>query len=360
MNIVIVTDAWYPQINGVVRTLARTRDELLKLGHTVQCITPEGFHTVPMPTYPDIRLSLFPGRNVRRRLEELKPDAVHIATEGPLGIAARSWCLRNKFPYTTSFHTQFPEYVWLRTRIPLAWSYAVMRWFHGRAAVVMVATPTLHQRLTEHGFTNLATWSRGVDSEHFKPRPKNFLDQPRPIFMYMGRVAIEKNIEAFLKLDLPGSKVVVGDGPDLEMLKNKFPQALFTGFKTGEDLAQHVAAADVFVFPSRTDTFGLVLIEALASGVPVAAYPVQGPIDIIENGVTGFLDEDLQKAAMAALALKPEVCRRAALRYTWEACTKQFLSHLEAARGRSIAPEHSGTVAQRPAKTRRARATPAE
>lgn len=360
MNIVIVTDAWYPQINGVVRTLARTRDELTKLGHTVQCITPEGFLTVPMPTYPDIRLSLFPGRKVRQRLEELKPDAVHIATEGPLGVAARSWCLRNKFPYTTSFHTQFPEYVWLRTRIPLAWSYAVMRWFHGRAAAVMVATPTLHQRLTEHGFTNLAYWSRGVDSEHFKPRPKDFLDQPRPIFMYMGRVAIEKNIEAFLKLDLPGSKVVVGDGPDLEMLKRKYPQTVFTGFKTGEELAQHLAAADVFVFPSRTDTFGLVLIEALASGVPVAAYPVQGPIDIIENGVTGFLDEDLQKAAMAALALKPEVCRSTALQYTWEACTKQFLSQLESARGRSSVTEHSGTVAQRPVKTRRVRATPAE
>ena len=328
MNIVIVTDAWYPQINGVVRTLARTRDELIKLGHTVQCITPEGFLTMPMPTYPDIRLSLFPGRKVRRQLEELKPDAVHIATEGPLGIAARSWCLRNKFPYTTSFHTQFPEYVWLRTRIPIAWSYAVIRWFHGRAAAVMVATATLHQRLTEHGFTNLAYWSRGVDTEHFKPRPKNFLDQPRPIFLYMGRVAIEKNIEAFLKLDLLGTKMVVGGGPDLEMLKKKYPQAVFTGFKDNGVLAQHVAAADVFVFPSRTDTFGLVLIEALASGVPVAAYPVQGPIDIIENGVTGFLDEDLQKAAMAALALKSEFCRSAALAYTWEACTRQFVAHL--------------------------------
>jgi len=328
MNIVIVTDAWYPQINGVVRTLARTRDELIKLGHTVQCITPEGFLTMPMPTYPDIRLSLFPGRKVRRQLEELKPDAVHIATEGPLGIAARSWCLRNKFPYTTSFHTQFPEYVWLRTRIPIAWSYAVIRWFHGRAAAVMVATATLHQRLTEHGFTNLAYWSRGVDTEHFKPRPKDFLDQPRPIFLYMGRVAIEKNIEAFLKLDLLGTKMVVGGGPDLEMLKKKYPQAVFTGFKDNGVLAQHVAAADVFVFPSRTDTFGLVLIEALASGVPVAAYPVQGPIDIIENGVTGFLDEDLQKAAMAALALKSEFCRSAALAYTWEACTRQFVAHL--------------------------------
>ena len=328
MKIIIVTDAWFPQINGVVRTLERTRDELVKLGHHVDLITPEGFRTVPMPTYPDIRLSLFPGRKVRRALETLKPDAVHIATEGPLGVAARSWCLKHNFPYTTSFHTQFPEYVWLRTRIPLAWSYAVMRWFHGRAAAVMVATPTLHKRLTDNGFTNLAYWSRGVDTQLFRPRNKDFLKERRPIFMYMGRVAIEKNIEAFLKLDLPGSMVVVGDGPDLAMLKQKYPKVVFTGFKTGEELAQHVAAADVFVFASRTDTFGLVLIEALACGVPVAAYPVQGPVDIIENGVTGFLDENLQQAAMAALALKPEACRAAALPYTWEACTRQFLAHL--------------------------------
>jgi glycosyltransferase involved in cell wall biosynthesis len=203
-----------------------------------------------------------------------------------------------------------------------------MRWFHGRAAAVMVATPTLHRRLSEHGFTNLAYWSRGVDTEHFKPRPKDFLQLPRPIFTYMGRVAIEKNIEAFLKLELPGTKMVIGTGPDLEMLKKKYPQVSFTGYKENGDLAKHMAAADVFVFPSRTDTFGLVLIEALASGVPVAAFPVQGPIDIIENGVTGFLDEDLGKAALAALALKPEVCRATALQYTWEACTRQFLAHL--------------------------------
>jgi glycosyltransferase involved in cell wall biosynthesis len=328
MNIVIVTDAWRPQVNGVVRTLERTRDELVRLGHQVTFITPLEFRTLPMPTYPDIRLSLFPGRKLKRRLEELKPDAVHIATEGPLGVAARRWCLRNKFPYTTSFHTQFPEYVWLRTRIPLAWSYAVMRWFHGRAAAVMVATPTLHQRLSEHGFSNLAYWSRGVDTEHFKPRAKDFLKLKRPIFTCMGRVAIEKNIEAFLKLELPGTKMVIGTGPDLEMLKTKYPQAVFTGYKENGDLARHLAAADVFVFPSRTDTFGLVLIEALASGVPVAAYPVQGPVDIIENGVTGFLDEDLGKAALAALALKPEVCRATALQYTWEACTRQFIANL--------------------------------
>src|SRR4030042_2152700 len=263
MNIVIVTDAWYPQINGVVRTLARTRDELLKLGHTVQCITPEGFRTVPMPTYPDIRLSLFPGRKLRRQLEELKPDAVHIATEGPLGLAARRWCLRHRFPFTTSFHTQFPEYVWLRTRIPLALSYRMMRWFHGPASTVMVATPTLHARLTQWGFTNLGMWARGVDTELFKPRPKAFLDGARPIFMYMGRVAIEKNIERFLRLDLPGTKYVVGGGPDLDMLKRRYPAVRFSGYQTGVDLPRHLASADVFVFPRRTDTFGLVIIEAL-------------------------------------------------------------------------------------------------
>jgi glycosyltransferase involved in cell wall biosynthesis len=328
MKILIVTDAWHPQINGVVRTLERTRDELLKLDHTLLFITPQDFSTVPMPTYPDIRLSLFPGRQVRKTIEEFSPDAVHIATEGPLGLAARNWCVKSNFPYSTSFHTQFPEYVWLRTRLPLRLGYAVMRWFHGRAKSVMVATPTLHQRLTRHGFKNLATWSRGVDSTLFQPRPKEPHSGRAPVFMYMGRVAIEKNIEAFLKLDLPGKKVVVGDGPDLAMLKARYPDAIFTGFKTGTELAQQLAEADVFVFPSRTDTFGLVVIEALACGVPVAAYPVQGPIDIIENGVTGVLDEDLRKAALGALGLDPDACRRAALGYTWEACTRQFLAHL--------------------------------
>lgn len=330
MHIVIVTDAWRPQINGVVRTYERTIEELEKSGHRVSLITPEGFRTLPMPTYPDIRLSLFPGRKVRRLLEEYRADAVHIATEGPLGLAARSWCLKSNFPYTTSFHTQFPEYVWLRTRFPLKWSYAAVRWFHGRARTTMVATPTLHKRLTDHGFTNLGYWSRGVNQELFQPRSRDFLKERRPVFLYTGRVAIEKNIEAFLKLDLPGTKMVVGRGPDLEMLRKKYPQTVFTGYKENRELAKIMAAADVFVFPSRTDTFGLVLIEALASGVPVAAFPVQGPIDIIENGVTGFLDEDLQKAALAALALDPAACRQAALQYTWDACTRQFLANIHA------------------------------
>jgi glycosyltransferase involved in cell wall biosynthesis len=332
VNIVTVTDAWRPQINGVVNTISRTNEQLEKLGHTVHVISPQDFRTLPLPTYPEIRLAVFPGRRVRAMLEALNPDAVHIATEGPLGLAARAWCLKNRFPFTTAFHTQFPEYLWLRARIPLALSYRLMRWFHGPASTLMVATPTLHQRLTQWGFRNLGYWSRGVDTGLFRPRIKSYLDANRPIFLYMGRVAIEKNIEAFLKLDLPGTKYVVGSGPDLETLRRKYPAVRFSGFKSDEDLAKHVAAADVFVFPSRTDTFGLVMIEALACGVPVAAFPVQGPVDVIENGVTGCLGNDLREAALEALKLNPKCCRETALEYTWEACTRQFLGHLEAAR----------------------------
>jgi glycosyltransferase involved in cell wall biosynthesis len=332
MKFAIISDAWYPQVNGVVKTLTYTRDELLKLGHTVEMITPDGFHTIPCPTYPEIRLSLLPGRTVARRLDALAPDAVHISTEGPLGLSARAWCVRHDFPFTTTFHTQFPEYVQLRARIPLGLSYAFMRWFHNAGRATMVATRTLHERLASRGFTHLAMWSRGVDTELFRPRDKDLYADARPIFLYMGRVAIEKNIEAFLGLDLPGTRVVIGDGPDLDVLKRRYPAARFLGYKTGEDLARHVAAADVFVFPSLTDTFGLVLIEALACGVPVAAFPVQGPIDVIDNGVTGMLDEDLRAAALKALNLEPAACRAAALRYTWAACTRQFLAHVEAAR----------------------------
>jgi len=339
MKIVIVTDAWSPQINGVVVSLARTIMEIKKLGHTVEVIEPGRFRSVPCPTYPEIRLALLPGRKVARLLGQTTPDAVHIATEGPLGMAARRWCVKHDFPFTTSYHTRFPEYVWLRTRLPLAVSYAWVRWFHGGARFTMVATETLRRELTEKGFGNLVLWSRGVDIRLFRPREPGFLTDASPIFMYVGRVAIEKNIEAFLTLDLPGTKYVVGGGPDLEMLRAKYPHVRFTGFKTGEDLARHVAAADVFVFPSRTDTFGLVLIEALACGVPVAAYPVPGPIDIVRDGETGFLDDDLRQAALDALALDRKKCRTAALHYTWEACTRQFLDHIEAAR-----PDDASTI----------------
>ncbi len=332
MNIVIATDAWYPQINGVVTTLDHTERELAAAGHEVSLITPEGFRTLPCPGYPEIRFATFPSRRVRAALDGLAPDTVHIATEGPIGIAVRRWCMRRGFPFTTAFHTQFPEYVRLRTGLPLSAGYALSRWFHRPAAATLVATESLRQNLEQRGFGRLRLWSRGVDTTLFRPRPKDFLDSARPIFMYVGRVAMEKNIEAFLRLSLPGSRYVVGGGPDLDLLRRRHPQVRFTGFKTGEDLARLLAAADVFVFPSRTDTFGLVLIEALASGVPVAAYPVQGPRDIIEHGVTGFLDEDLERAALDARRLDPQSCRQAALRYTWSACTRQFLDAVIATR----------------------------
>lgn len=261
-------------------------------------------------------------------LKEFAPDAIHIATEGPLGAAARKWCLRRRFPFTTSYHTQFPEYVRARVPIPLAVSYAHLRRFHSAASGTMVATSAMQRLLESRGFKNIVRWTRGVDVSLFRPRAKSFLDFPRPIAMYVGRIAVEKNIEAFVKLELSGTKVVVGDGPARAELEAKYPGARFVGYKFGEELASYVAAADVFVFPSRTDTFGLVLLEAMACGVPVAAYPVTGPIDVVTQGVTGALDEDLRAAALAALEIDPNQCRAYALANTWETATRQFLSHL--------------------------------
>ena len=328
MKIAIVTDAWRPQTNGVVKTLSTTSDGLRALGHDVRVIEPNQFKTFPCPTYPEIRLSWLPYGRLAELLEEFGPDAIHIATEGPLGAAARKWCLRRRFPFTTSYHTQFPEYVRARVPIPLSVSYAHLRRFHGAAARTMVATPAMQRLLESRGFRNIVRWTRGVDVSLFKPRDKRFLDFPRPIAMYVGRVAVEKNIEAFLKLDLPGTKVIVGDGPARAELEVNYRNAKFVGYKFGAELAAHVAAADVFVFPSRTDTFGLVLLEAMACGVPVAAYPVTGPIDVVTQGVTGELNEDLRAAALAALKLDPQQCRAYALANTWETATRQFLSQL--------------------------------
>ena len=328
MKIAIVTDAWRPQTNGVVKTLSTTADGLRALGHDVAVIEPNQFKTFPCPTYPEIRLAWLPYRRLSQLLEEFGPDAIHIATEGTLGGAARKWCLRRRFPFTTSYHTQFPEYVRARAPIPLAVSYAHLRRFHSAAARTMVATPAMQQLLESRGFRNIVRWTRGVDVSLFKPRDKGYLDLPRPIAMYVGRVAVEKNIEAFLALELPGTKVVVGDGPARAGLEAKYPAARFVGYRFGEELAAHVAAADVFVFPSRTDTFGLVLLEAMACGVPVAAYPVTGPIDVVTRGVTGELSEDLRAATLAALELDPQRCRAYALENTWENATRQFLSHL--------------------------------
>lgn len=328
MKIAIVTDAWRPQTNGVVKTLSTTADGLRALGHDVRVIEPNQFKTFPCPTYPEIRLAWLPYGRLSELLEDFGPDAIHIATEATLGGAARKWCLRRRFPFTTSYHTQFPEYVRARAPIPLAVSYAHLRRFHSAAARTMVATPAMQRLLESRGFRNIVRWTRGVDVALFKPRDKRFLDLPRPIAMYVGRVAVEKNIEAFLKLDLPGTKVIVGDGPARAELEVNYRNAKFVGYKFGEELAAHVAASDVFVFPSRTDTFGLVLLEAMACGVPVAAYPVTGPIDVVTQGVTGELSEDLRAAALAALKLDPQQCRAYALANTWETATRQFLSHL--------------------------------
>jgi glycosyltransferase involved in cell wall biosynthesis len=328
VRIALATDAWFPQTNGVVKTLSTTIGLLRSLGHDVLVIEPSQFRTFPCPTYPEIRLAWFPAARLNELLGNFSPDAIHIATEGTLGAAARSWCRRNRMPFTTSYHTQFPEYVRARFPIPLALSYAHLRRFHSGAARTMVATPTMQRQLEERGFRNIVRWTRGVDVELFRPRDKAFLALPRPIFLYVGRVAVEKNIEALLAADLPGTTVIVGDGPARAALEAKYEDAKFVGYKFGEELASHVAAADVFVFPSRTDTFGLVLLEAMACGVPVAAYPVTGPIDVVQAGTTGVLDTNLQVAALAALELDPGPCREYALRHTWEAATRQFLGNL--------------------------------
>lgn len=338
--IAIVTDAWTPQINGVVKTLTETRAALTRLGHQVTMLTPADHKTIACPTYPEIRLSLWPGRKLRTHFEAIRPDHIHIATEGPLGLAARRYCLGNKLAFTTSYHTQFPEYLRKRVPLPLAVSYAFMRRFHGAASNVMVATPGQQQLLEERGFTHIVRWLRGVDTAVFTPDEIEPLDVPHPLFTYAGRVAVEKNIEAFLKLDLPGSKCVIGDGPALEALKRDYPEVLFTGYRFGKELARHLAAADVFVFPSRTDTFGLVMLEAMACGVPVAAYPVQGPLDVVQNGETGILNEDLRAAALAALELDSKRCREEAYKYSWEAASRQFLNNL--------VPAQRGTLTHAP------------
>lgn len=331
MRIAIATDAWHPQINGVVTTLSRTKAELEKLGHKVLMITPAECLTVACPTYPEIRLALRPRRLFREKLREFPADAVHIATEGPIGVAARADCMRVGHAFTTSLHTRFPEYLRLRVPVPLDWGYRYLRWFHAPAERTMVAVPSLRIELQRRGLGRLVIWSRGVDLSVFEPGDKHFLEGERPVFMYMGRVAVEKNVEEFLRLDLPGTKYVVGGGPDLETLKRRYRTARFTGYKVGVDLARHVASADVMVFPSKTDTFGLTILEAMACGVPVAAYPVQGPKDLIENGYNGYTDDDLGNAAMECLQVRSTHCREFATRYSWEACTVQFLSHLSAA-----------------------------
>jgi glycosyltransferase involved in cell wall biosynthesis len=327
-KIVLVTDAWSPQVNGVVTTLKTTVATLKEMGCDVLVIEPGQFKTFPCPTYHEIRLAWFPYAKMSRILATHAPDAIHIATEGTLGHAARKWCLRNKVPFTTAYHTQFPEYCAARLPIPTRWVYAYLRRFHGAACRTMVATQSMENLLMSYGFKNIVRWSRGVDTNSFRPVGKEYLASERPIWLYAGRVSVEKNIEKFLSMDLPGSKVVVGDGPARAMLGNKYPNVKFVGYQHGESLVEHMASADVFVFPSRTDTFGLVLLEAMACGVPVAAYPVTGPVDVVDNGVTGVLHEDLEQAAKMAYRLRPEDCRAHAMKFSWRNATAQFINNL--------------------------------
>ena len=330
MNITIVTDAWLPQINGVVRTLMATRDQLTLMGHRVSIIAPDGYRSLPCPTYPEIRLTMAGARRVGRDLAATAPDAIHLSTEGPLCVAARNWCVARGIPFTTAYHTHFPDYVAARTGVPTRWTWRYIRWFHSPAQTVLVSTPTLRRTLASHGLAYTCMWGRGVDLELFRPdhQPLPALaGLPRPIQLYVGRIAVEKNIEAFLETSQPGSKVVVGDGPALETLRRKYPAAHFVGKLQGEALAQAYAHADVFVFPSRTDTFGLVMIEAMACGTPVAAYPVPGPIDVV-GPATGVLDPDLDTAIARALACDRGIVAAHGRKFSWEASARQFLRAL--------------------------------
>ena len=316
-------------MNGVVRTLATVAGELERMGDVVLVVGPDRFTTVPCPTYPAIRLAIMPGNCLARLVEDFAPDAIHIATEGPLGLAARRWARRRGHRFTTSFHTRFPEYVQARIGLPTTLSYAFLRRFHAAGSGMLVATESMRRELAARGFGPIRPWSRGVDLAAFHPEPREDWGLPRPIFLNVGRVAVEKNIEAFLALDLPGSKVVVGDGPLLASLRRRYPGVHFAGARFGVALARAYAGADVFVFPSCTDTFGLVMLEALACGTPVAAYPVTGPLDVIGGADrVGALDEDLRRAALAALGADRSACRTYAEQFTWSACAKLFRDNL--------------------------------
>jgi glycosyltransferase involved in cell wall biosynthesis len=332
MKILVATDAWHPQVNGVVRTLRQVAHEARDIGADVEFLAPDKFRTLPMPGYPEIRLALTGFGDIERQLDRARADCVHIATEGPIGHAVRRVCIKRSMPFTTSFHTLFPDYLAERLPLPqritadLAWGW--LRRFHAQSAAVLAATPTLQQELIDRGFKNVKLWSRGVDAQLFNPAKRKDLDLPRPVFLTVGRVAVEKNLEEFLKLDLPGTKLVVGDGPARAALAKAYPDAVFAGSKHGEELAEVYASADVFVFPSLTDTFGLVLLEALASGVPVATFPAAAPRDVVGDAPVGKIDADLRRACLAALELDRAACRDFAERLTWRACAQTFLDHV--------------------------------
>ena len=337
MKIIIVTDAWLPQVNGVVTTLGKIGEGLTRLSHDVHFVTPALFTSFPCPTYPEIRLSVLPYAGVRRQFETFAPDAVHIATEGPLGLAARRYCLKRNIAFTTAFHTRFAEYVHARIRVPVDLTYRWLRNFHAPSSAVMVPTPSVQRELQDRGFTNTVAWTRGVDTVTFCPGERDALKSRRPIFLYVGRVAVEKNIEAFLKLDLPGTKWVCGEGPSRAQLERRYPHVHFAGIQTAAQLARYYRAADVFVFPSLTDTFGLVMLEALACGTPVAAYPVLGPIDVIGQSGAGALHENLGVACMQALDISRNKARAYADQFSWQTSVNQFVSHLAPVAARKAA-----------------------
>jgi glycosyltransferase involved in cell wall biosynthesis len=331
MRILVATDAWHPQVNGVVRTLTNMAEAARAFGVEISFLTPQSFRTFAMPSYPDLRLALPYQAKIARLIAEARPDSIHIATEGPIGLLVRRYCRKHQSPFTTSFHTRFPEYISARLPIPEAWIWTALRAFHGPSQAVMAATPALAGELRARGFRNVVLWPRGVDASQFHPRAAD-LGLPRPVFLCVGRVAVEKNLEAFLDLDLPGTKVIVGDGPARAALARKYPQAVFLGARQGKELAEAYAAADVFVFPSKTDTFGLVLLEALASGLPVAAFPVTGPRDVIGDEPVGALNDDLRIACLTAVTISPQACLAFAARHTWEASARAFVENITNAR----------------------------
>jgi glycosyltransferase involved in cell wall biosynthesis len=327
MRILVATDAWHPQVNGVVRSLTMMADAAKSFGVDISFLTPQSFRTFALPSYPDLRLALPYRAKIARLIAEARPDSIHIATEGPIGLLVRRYCRKRRLPFTTSFHTRFPEYISARLPVPESWIWRALRRFHGGSYAVMAATPALAAELRQRGFRNVVLWPRGVDATLFYPREAD-LGLPRPVFLCVGRVAVEKNLEAFLDLDLPGTKLIVGDGPARAALARKYPQAVFLGARQGEELAQAYAAADVFVFPSKTDTFGLVLLEALASGLPVAAFPVTGPRDVIGNAPVGALNDDLRAACLAAVQISPQACLEFAAGHTWEASARAFVDNI--------------------------------
>jgi glycosyltransferase involved in cell wall biosynthesis len=350
MRVLVATDAWHPQVNGVVRTYERLALEAPALDFEISVLAPPLFRTLPCPTYPEIRLALAGPRAMARHIERMRPDFIHIATEGPIGLMTRRYCRKRRWPFTTSYHTRFPEYVSARLPVPEDWCYGLQRRFHNGSAGTFVATPSLATELNARGFERLMLWSRGVDTELFKPRNVRLFGEG-PVFLCVGRIAVEKNIKAFLDLDLPGRKVLIGAGPQAAELQRRYPEALFTGPREGEALAQAYASADVFVFPSLTDTFGLVLLEALASGVPVAAFPANGPLDVITDPRAGVLGSDLKAAALRALELDREAARAHALRFSWENSARQFIENVLAAHNLGLPTKRAGLRRRRQRKT---------